>query len=107
MKRGISGTHRMDGIFLAYGQAIQPGALAEKAQIVDLAPTILYLMGEPVPEHMDGVALDEILRGPVRLARRSAQSDEWNGRSRGEDGGLSDEEKQALADRFRSLGYVG
>jgi predicted AlkP superfamily phosphohydrolase/phosphomutase len=107
MKRGISGTHRMHGIFLAYGQAIRPGALAEKAQIVDLAPTILHLMGEPVPEHMDGVPLEEILRGPVRLTDRSVQSDEWNGRSGGDSGGLSDEEKQALTDRFRSLGYVG
>ena len=107
MKRGISGTHRMHGIFLAYGQSIRPGALAEKAQIVDLAPTILHLMGEPVPEHMDGVPLDEILRGPVRLAQRPVQSDEWNGRSGGDNGGLSDEEKQALTDRFRSLGYVG
>ena len=59
-------------------------------------------------EHFpDGVALDEILRGPVRLAERSAQSDEWNGRSGGDHGGLSEEEKEALADRFRSLGYVG
>ena len=25
MERGISGTHRMNGIFLAYGAAIEPG----------------------------------------------------------------------------------
>jgi arylsulfatase A-like enzyme len=97
----------MNGIFLAYGQAIQPGVVVKNAQIVDLAPTILHLMGEPVPGRMDGVPLDEILRGPVHRAHRSAQSDAWNGRSGSDNGGLSDEEKQALTDRFRSLGYVG
>jgi predicted AlkP superfamily phosphohydrolase/phosphomutase len=54
MRRGISGTHRMNGIFLAYGPDIRPGIEVEGAQITDLAPTILHLMGEPVPVHMDG-----------------------------------------------------
>jgi predicted AlkP superfamily phosphohydrolase/phosphomutase len=107
MKRGISGTHRMHGIFLAYGQSIKPGAVVENAQILDLAPTILHLMGQPIPKHMDGVVLGETLRGPVQLAQRPAQHDEWNGRAGDNDQGLSEEEKQALTDRFRSLGYVG
>jgi len=107
MKRGISGTHRMHGIFLAYGPGIQPGTVVENPQIFDLAPTILHLMGQPIPDHMDGVVLSEILRAPVHLAQRSAQHDEWNGRPGGNDQGLSEEEKQALTDRFRSLGYVG
>jgi predicted AlkP superfamily phosphohydrolase/phosphomutase len=108
MKRGISGTHRMDGVFLAYGGGVQPGVVFEDAQIVDLAPTILHLMGEPVPEHMDGVVLHEMLRGPVVPAQRSGhQPDEWKDQPSGDNGGLTEEEIQALTDRLRSLGYVG
>jgi predicted AlkP superfamily phosphohydrolase/phosphomutase len=107
MKRGISGTHRMDGVFLAYGGAVQPGVVFEDAQITDLAPTILHLMGEPVPEHMDGVVLQEMLRGPVVPAQRSGQPDEWKNQPSGDNGGLTEEEIQALTDRLRSLGYVG
>jgi len=107
MKRGISGTHRMNGIFLAYGQAIQPGIVLEDAQIVDLAPTILHLMGEPLPEHMDGDVALEALRGPIRLAPPTTQPSPWNSRPDGEGDGLTEQEKQALADRLRSLGYVG
>lgn len=107
MKRGISGTHRMNGVFLAYGQAVQPGVQVKDAQIVDLAPTILHLMGEPTPEHMDGVVLKEILHGDVRPSQRSTQAGEWNGQPNGDNGGLTEEEKQALTDRLRSLGYVG
>ena len=97
----------MNGVFLAYGRAVQPGVQVKDAQIVDLAPTILHLMGEPVPEHMDGGVLHEILHGDVRLAQRSAGAGEWNGQPSGDNGGLTEEEKQALTDRLRSLGYVG
>ena len=107
MKRGISGTHRMNGVFLAYGREVQPGVQVEDAQIVDLAPTILHLMGEPVPEHMDGGVLHEILQGDVRPSQDSAQAGEWNGQPSENSGGLTEEEKQALTDRLRSLGYVG
>jgi predicted AlkP superfamily phosphohydrolase/phosphomutase len=107
MKRGISGTHRMNGVFLAYGGPVQPGVVFEDAQIVDLAPTILHLMGERVPEHMDGVVLHQMLRGPVLPAQRSGRPDEWNDQPSADNGGLTEEEKQALTDRLRSLGYVG
>ena len=107
MQRGISGTHRMNGIFLAYGRAVQPGTVLEDAQIVDLAPTILHLMGEPIPEHMDGGVALEALRGPVRRAPPTTQPSPWNGQPNAESEGLTEQEKQALADRLRSLGYVG
>ena len=45
MERGISGTHRMNGVFLAYGAAVEPGSEVEGASLVDLAPTILDACG--------------------------------------------------------------
>ncbi|MCC6457720.1 MAG: DUF2304 family protein [Caldilineaceae bacterium] len=114
MRRGISGTHRMNGIFMAYGAAIQPGTVVENASLYDLAPTILHLMGEPVAEHMDGRILSEALTPDVAAAlaqRRAARShnDSANGASGKRDSSetLSAEDKKVLADRLRSLGYVG
>lgn len=109
MKRGISGTHRMDGIFLAYGSALRPGAHTADAQLVDLAPTILHLMGEAVPAHMDGRILREVLHPDFQPVRRQAPPGDVtvaNGERPGQ-GGLSPEEQKVLADRLRSLGYVG
>ena len=115
MRRGISGTHRMNGIFMAYGAAIQPGSVVENASLYDLAPTILRLMDEPVAEHMDGRVLDEVLTPDVAAAlaeRRAARSqrgsknDNSGGKGYGAES-MSAEDKKVLADRLRSLGYVG
>jgi predicted AlkP superfamily phosphohydrolase/phosphomutase len=109
MRRGISGTHRMNGIFMAYGAAIKPGTVVENASLYDLAPTILRLMDEPVAEHMDGRVLEEILTPDVAAAlaeRRTARS-QSNGKRGGYGETMSAEDKKVLADRLRSLGYVG
>ncbi len=119
MRRGISGTHRMNGVFMAYGAAIRPGATVENASLYDLAPTILRLMGEQIPAHMDGRVLDEVIVPDVaaaveawrtsRAAQRTQSSqdgdrDDMDGDLGGE---LSEEDRKVLADRLRSLGYVG
>jgi predicted AlkP superfamily phosphohydrolase/phosphomutase len=107
MKRGISGTHRMNGIFLAYGAAIQPGTVVKNAQLVDLAPTIHHVMGVPIPEHMDGSAMREILVDSFQPVQGQDDLDRWSGPTRDEGSGLTKEDEQILADRLRSLGYVG
>ncbi len=114
MRRGISGTHRMNGIFMAYGAAIQPGTVVEDACLYDLAPTILHLMNEPVAEHMDGRVLSEVFVPDVASAmaqRRATRSQNGNesGSSGASAGGevLSAEDKKLLAERLRNLGYVG
>ena len=33
MQRGISGTHRMNGVFMAYGAGVQPGTQTEEAPL--------------------------------------------------------------------------
>jgi arylsulfatase A-like enzyme len=97
----------MNGIFLAYGPDIRPGIEVEGAQITDLAPTILHLMGEPVPVHMDGRVLTEILPETFR----PVEFGEYDGRQatpeHAGDELLTDEERQILTERLRDLGYVG
>ncbi|HZW03750.1 MAG TPA: alkaline phosphatase family protein, partial [Anaerolineaceae bacterium] len=110
MKRGISGTHRLQGIFLLHGEPVRAGAWVEGAQIIDLAPTILHLMGEPVPAGMDGRVLTQALQEAFEPAPAAAGA---NGAGEpGEPGEfsadeLTAEDEEVIIQRLRGLGYVG
>jgi hypothetical protein len=58
-----SGTHAAapDGFLLALGDGVKAGALLQSASVLDVAPTILYLMGLPVARDMEGRVLTEIV----------------------------------------------
>jgi len=58
-----SGTHAAapDGFLLAIGDGIKAGGTVEAATVLDIAPTILYLVGLPVGRDMEGRVLTEIL----------------------------------------------
>ena len=51
-----------EGIFVAHGPSFKKGMEVNNVTILDLAPTILHLMGIPVPNDMDGRVLAEIFR---------------------------------------------
>ena len=59
----LSGSHEgaPDGFLLIVGEGVRPGVPTKGATILDIAPTILYLMGLPVARDMDGRVLTEIL----------------------------------------------
>src|SRR5262245_24783746 len=103
--------HRIEGIFIARGPDIASQAEAlSNMNIEDIAPTVLYLMGLPVPMDLDGRVLTEVL-DPHLLAQRPIEHVEpigfW---PQAEEAVFSDEvmtaEDEALIrDRLRSLGY--
>jgi predicted AlkP superfamily phosphohydrolase/phosphomutase len=124
MKRGISGTHRLNGLVMLWGNAVQAGTQIQNAQIFDLAPTILRVMGEPVPQDMDGRVLSEVLTpeytreipiaktlsGEAHPAGSIGTGDLDSAASTGpstEAQPLTDEDADLLAERLRRLGYVG
>ncbi len=59
----MSGAHdgAPDGFLFAVGDGVRAGAAVERASILDIAPTILYLMGLPVARDMEGRVFTEIL----------------------------------------------
>jgi predicted AlkP superfamily phosphohydrolase/phosphomutase len=63
----VSATHvgAPDGFLIAVGDGIRPGATLGQASVLDLAPTLLYLMGLPVARDMDGRVLTEMLEESV------------------------------------------
>ncbi len=56
----LSGVHRMDGIIVAQGPHIRRNVKLERAQLIDLAPTVLYTLEMPIPSDMDGKPLAAI-----------------------------------------------
>jgi len=52
----ISGSHIVDGLFIAYGEGVEKRKLGDMS-IYDVTPTILKLMGVPIPANIDGGAV--------------------------------------------------
>jgi len=61
--------HSSDGILVASGPAFASSDEPVEASIVDLAPTILYLLGAAVPEDTDGRVLTELLQAELTRER--------------------------------------
>lgn len=57
--RASTGNHRTLGVLFARGPGVQARSLPEIPSIMDIAPTALSLLGQPVPGYMDGVPLFE------------------------------------------------
>jgi predicted AlkP superfamily phosphohydrolase/phosphomutase len=49
-----SGWHRTKGVLLACGPGFEKGTVLPPGSVVDVAPTVLYSLGLPVAEDMDG-----------------------------------------------------
>ncbi|HJX37973.1 MAG TPA: alkaline phosphatase family protein [Anaerolineae bacterium] len=103
---GMSGHHRPDGMVILAGQGIQAGVALQEANIMDLAPTILYAMDLPVPADMDGRVLTAAFAADYLSAAQIRYSEESSQRPAGEDR-YSLEDEEEIKERLRGLGYVG
>jgi len=103
--RGVSGSHRMDGLLMMKGKRIRKGASVEGAEIIDLAPSILHFLDLPVPEEMDGKVLESAFvdrafeKAPVRYVREGALSFQPQDV-------YTETEEEELKERLRSLNYL-
>lgn len=104
--RTRSGGHRMNGIFLARGPEIAQGRSLDGARIIDVAPTVLHLLGLPVPQHMDGCVLQPLFAEGSRPAMLSVEYEQTNGKGAGETVGYTAEQEEKVKERLRQLGYL-
>lgn len=104
---GKSGSHRDDGIFLALGPHVRPQAETNKANITDVAPTILHLSDVAIPQEMDGRVLEEIFTPeyaaahPVEISQEAASTATAEAKD-----DYSNQDEEAISERLRSLGYI-
>jgi len=100
--------HRLNGIFTAKGQYVKRGIRVEYANIMDLAPTILYLFGLPVPDDMDGKVLTDIFE--EKFLRNNPLRYEPSFRDKEADfiseDVYSTEESEKIKKRLKELGYI-
>ncbi len=102
---GPTGDHRMEGIFIGSGPGFQTGKKPEGADLLDIAPTVLHLLGVPVPSDMDGRVLSEIL--DPSLAPPKDQEAVGTAVSNGSDpAAYTEEEDEAIQQRLADLGYM-
>lgn len=104
-KQMLSGTHRLQGVLMASGHGVRRANQLPEMSIMDLAPTILHMLGLSVPESMDGRVIEELLdreivTWPVSYSKPTEleRVDRTNV--------YSEEEQAALEQHLRDLGYL-
>lgn len=103
-----TGHHRLNGIFAIKGKGVKQGIEINGARIIDLAPTILYALGLPVPDDMDGRVLEEVFdreylrRKPIKFR----EPDSRNDTKKIIQEIYTDTETDEIAKRLKSLGYI-
>ncbi len=67
----LSGIHENapDGLLILNGAGIASGRKLEGATVVDVAPTLLYLMGLPLGRDMDGSLLTDVLDDDIKKSQ--------------------------------------
>ena len=100
--------HAMNGILMARGKNIRKGKNIKGANIMDLAPTILYLKGNKIPEDMDGRVLEEIITEKFLKENdiKYNNEKEVSGHEK-ESPPLSREDEKEIIRKLKGLGYIG
>jgi predicted AlkP superfamily phosphohydrolase/phosphomutase len=101
-----NGSHRLDGVVMMSGRPIKVGREIKGSEIIDLAPTILYLMGIEIPVDMDGKVLTSAL-----IEDYTETHPIVHGKTIHEDTGeavttYSHEDAEKIERRLKDLGYL-
>lgn len=97
------GGHRPTGVFLAMGQNIDQGVQTRSADVVDVVPTILHSLVEPVPENADGRVLTEIFAPTSDPAESPVRSKVYE---KDTDSSADYDDTDNVTERLRGLGYI-
>ena len=97
----LVGTHDLNGIIVVSGVGVKAGTEI-KANIIDIPPTILALLGVGVPEYMDGCVLKEPFGDDlnVRIGKASHLL------RPGQTGKMTLEDQEEVRKRLSDLGYL-
>ena len=102
---GNSGYHRMEGIFIAKGPNIEKKGDIGKAEMLDIAPTVLYCMGLPIPKNMDGKVLD-IFTEEYKRKNKIQYTDHVIKIKAAETEKVDIDEKKEIERALKGLGYL-
>jgi len=102
------GTHRPNGIFIGRGPDIKQGEQVPPLNLLDITPLLLYFLGLPVPENLEGRVPKEVLKAETVAARPVEQAGATvkQADSASEDREPTPEEREALMNQLKLLGYM-
>lgn len=103
---GNSGDHRLEGILLAMGEPFRKNYRFNQISIIDVAPTIMHVLGIPIPRQVDGkVAIELFNQDYLRENPIKYSDNQVLGRARGRL--FSPDEIDEVRRRLEGIGYVG
>jgi predicted AlkP superfamily phosphohydrolase/phosphomutase len=97
--------HSDNGVLLVSGKMVRPGRI-QGATIYDVAPTLLYAAGLPVPRDMDGRVLKNVFTDEFNRDRKIIRTGAVKAPPIPGDIRLPDEYEKDLKERLQSLGYL-
>jgi len=101
-----TGRHTLEGILVASGAPFEPAHNLPAVHITDVAPTLLYLLGIPVPLEMDGQPLLTWLNHEY-TAQHPLQCSSMGVVDTQTRFDYSEEDQIKIEQRLKDLGYMG
>lgn len=95
------GRHRREGVMFLRGQYLKSDLKEFRPRLIDMAPTILHMLGLPVPSDMDGRVLEELFTTPQDVTYQVVNNAltqtvlDYN-----------EQETELIEDRLKALGYI-
>jgi predicted AlkP superfamily phosphohydrolase/phosphomutase len=103
----LSGNHKANGIFVMKGPHVKKGVRLKDAHVLDIAPTILYLMGLQVASDMEGRVLTGALESQFLTQNPIFYVPTYEGDGpRGDATPMASPVDEQEMDRLRALGYI-
>ena len=104
--KGVTGKHRMNGIFLIRGKGVKRGLEVKGARLIDVFPTICYSMDVPVPKDVDGKVITGAFEEEWLGRKPIAYSEETTSVETQESEDYSDADAEEIRKRLSGLGYI-
>jgi predicted AlkP superfamily phosphohydrolase/phosphomutase len=108
----VKGAHYPVGVLMARGPAIARGETLGRQSILDIAPTLLHSLGQPIPSDYEGAVIEEafdpgyLAANPVRIGDASESS---GGDLAAVPAGAAPDDPEGdemILERLRALGYI-
>jgi len=96
--------HQRDGVVMLWGGGVRHGFDLGTRDIQDVAPTILYLLGAPIADDMDGRVVDDAFTRDFAAERRHYGVPNYSALPRAV--AARDSLRGPLEKKLRSLGYI-
>lgn len=101
-----TGDHDENGIFIASGPQFKKGSTIENASVMDITPTILYIMGVPISKDIDGKILTDAIDNDFAAQNLPSFIDSDDDETGKDSDIYTKEDNNQIAQRLKDLGYL-